>query len=130
MKNILLDTNAYDEFLSGHPKVLDIISQSEWIHFSIFVMAELLAGFRGGTKEELNKQYLAVFLDKPGVNILEAGMVTAEYFALIKDQLKKDGRPIPLNDIWIAAHAMQTASIVITHDRHFGYIKGLRVEYI
>jgi tRNA(fMet)-specific endonuclease VapC len=64
---------------------------------------------------------------KSTVSILEASKETAEIFGLIKHSLKRTGHPIPVNDVWIGAHALETGSILLTYDRHFAYIPGLRL---
>ncbi|MDM8535635.1 type II toxin-antitoxin system VapC family toxin [Desulfobacterales bacterium HSG17] len=127
MKIILLDTNAYSKLLTGADEVLDIIATSDTVYMSIFVLGELYAGFKGGTKEKYNIEILNTFLHKPGVKILNATDETAQYFALVKNQLKKAGKPIPVNDIWIAAHAVESGSILVSYDHHFNVIDNLRL---
>jgi tRNA(fMet)-specific endonuclease VapC len=127
MKKILLDTNAYTHFLSGDEKVLSCLARADYVYMSVFVLGELYAGFRAGKKEQQNKQILERFLRKSTVSVLEATQDTAEIFGLIKDSLRKSGHPIPINDIWIAAHALETGSILITDDSHFSTIPGLRL---
>jgi tRNA(fMet)-specific endonuclease VapC len=127
MKKIILDTNAYSAFLNGEEKILNILSGADTVYMSIIVIGELLAGFKGGSKEAKNRDILHKFFDKPTVLILDATMETSEIFALIKTTLKKSGTPIPINDVWIAAHAMETGSVLITYDGHFKNIPGLRL---
>jgi tRNA(fMet)-specific endonuclease VapC len=126
MRTILLDTNAYVRFLTGDEKVLDSLARAGRVYVPVFVLGELLAGFRLGTKEKPNRQLLERFLTKPTVAILDATRETAEYFGLIKSTLKKAGQPIPLNDVWIAAQALETGSVLITYDSHFAIVPGLR----
>jgi tRNA(fMet)-specific endonuclease VapC len=127
MKKIVLDTNAYSNLLSGANEVLDIIAVTDTVYMSIFVLGELYAGFKGGTKEKYNIKILNDFLHKPTVKILNATNETAEFFALIKNQLKKIGKPIPVNDIWISAHTLESGSILVSYDNHFNSIENLRV---
>ena len=127
MSKILLDTNAYTHFLAGDEIVLSNLAQADRVHMSVFVLGELYAGFRAGKKERRNKQILERFLQKSSVVVLEATRDTAELFGLIKDSLKKSGRPIPINDVWIAAHALETGSILVTYDSHFSAVPGLRL---
>ncbi len=94
---------------------------------SIFVLAELYYGFKGGSKEKWNKDLLEKFLNKPTVSLVNASSETAEIFADVKHLLKKSGNPIPLNDVWIASHSIETGSALITYDDHFNKISGLRV---
>jgi tRNA(fMet)-specific endonuclease VapC len=127
MKKILLDTNAYTRFLAGDPKILTSLAQADCVYMSVFVLGELYAGFRAGEKEKQNKQLLELFLQKSTVCLLEATKDTAEVFGLIKDTLRKSGQPVPINDAWIAAHVLETGSVLITYDAHFLVIPGLRL---
>ena len=126
MRTVLLDTNAFVRFLAGDEKVLSSLAGATRVYVPVFVLGELLAGFRSGSKEKTNKQILERFLAKPGVAILDATRETAEYFGLIKSALKKAGQPIPLNDVWVAAQALETGSVLITYDSHFAVVPGLR----
>jgi tRNA(fMet)-specific endonuclease VapC len=126
MRNILLDTNAYTSLLTGDTRVLDTVASAEVVFMSIFVLGELYAGFRGGTKNVKNRNILEKFLVKPTVKILNATSETAEIFGSLKNNLKKAGTPLPINDVWIAAHAMETGSLIITYDCHFEKIPGIR----
>ena len=127
MKKIVLDTNAYTRLLIGEEDVLDIIGTADTIYMSIFVLGELYAGFAGGRKERENKETLNRFLLKPTAKILNATAETAEVFGKVKQNLKKAGTPLPINDVWIAAHAIETGSTIITYDSHFKNVAGLRL---
>ncbi|MBM3296539.1 MAG: type II toxin-antitoxin system VapC family toxin [Candidatus Aminicenantes bacterium] len=127
MKTVLLDTSAFIRFLAGDEKVLSALGRADRVAMSVFVLGELLARFRAGAKEKRNREILDGFLDKPGVEVVNATRETAEYFALIKTALKKAGRPIPINDVWIASHALETGSLLVTYDAHFSAVPGLRL---
>jgi tRNA(fMet)-specific endonuclease VapC len=127
MKKVLLDTNAYVRFLRGDEKVIAYLAQADNVYMSVFVLGELYAGFKAGGKEKDNRQILERFLLKPTVTVLEATTETADIFGLIAASLKKSGNPIPVNDVWIAAHALETGSILVTYDDHFARIPGLRL---
>lgn len=127
MKRLLLDTSAYCELLKGNPEVLDALANCETVFMSIFVLGELFAGFRGGSKGQLNREQLGSFLRKEPVRILDASSETAEVFGEIKDRLKRAGTPIPSNDVWIAAHAIETGAVLVTLDAHFQDVHGLRL---
>lgn len=125
MKKILLDTNAYTHLLAGDRDVLDFLGSAETAYMSIFVLGELYAGFYGGAKEKENRSILRRFLEKPTVKILNATSETAEIFGMIKRNLKNQGTPLPINDVWIAAHGIETGSTILTFDAHFKRIPGL-----
>ena len=127
MRKVFLDTNAYIGYLGGDERVLSCLAQAEIVYMSVFVMGELYAGFRAAKREKENKQILERFLIKSTVSVLEASKDTAEIFGMVKDSLKRAGHPIPVNDVWIGAHALETGSVLLTFDRHFDFIPGLRL---
>lgn len=127
MRALLLDTNAYSKYLRGDPRILDALAVAGLVYMSVFVLGELFSGFRSGSKEKANRQILEAFLAKPVVRVLDATRETADYFGLIKPSLKRAGQPIPLNDVWIAAHALETGSVLVTFDAHFAVVPGLRI---
>ena len=127
MKKIILDTNAYARLLAGDDDVLSAASSAETVYMSVFVLGELFAGFDGGAKKRENREILQRFLMKPSVKILNATAETAEVFGQVKFNLKRSGTPLPINDVWIAAHALETGSVIVTYDTHFKSIPGLRL---
>ncbi|NLX24482.1 MAG: type II toxin-antitoxin system VapC family toxin [Lentisphaerae bacterium] len=127
MKKVLLDTNAYAALLRGDERVLDVLAKAEHVYFSAVVLGELFAGFRGGSLFFENKQRLDQFMARPQVALLSVGRETADVFGSVKHQLKLDGTPIPLNDVWIASHAMETGAVLVTYDKHFRQVAGLRL---
>ena len=127
MKKVLLDTNAYSGLLRGDGQVLDVLAKAEIVYVSAVVLGELFAGFRGGSRYVENTQRLERFMERPQVALLSVGLETADVFGAVKHQLKQDGKPIPLNDVWIASHALETGAVLITYDQHFKNVAGLRL---
>ena len=125
MKKVLLDTNAYIKLLQGNREVLDTLARAGTIFMSVFVLGELYAGFKGGAKEQENRTQLDSFLQIPTVHIMTATQETADIFGIIKSQLRKAGTPIPINDVWIAAHTAESGSHLITFDLHFNNIPNI-----
>ena len=122
MSTIILDTNAYSSYLSGDKEVLSVLTNADICYLSIFVLGELYAGFKGGNREKENLDILQTFIKKRKIAVLPASNDTAVNFAHIKNELKKAGTPLPVNDIWIAAHALETQAMVVTYDQHFSKI--------
>ena len=122
---ILLDTNAYSALLRGHADVARRVRRAERVLLSVVVVGELLFGFRNGSRYEANRQEMDDFLASPFVSLLPVGLVTADRFGRIAAALKRKGRPLPTNDIWIAAHAMESGAELLSFDRHFAEIDGL-----
>ena len=127
MTKIILDTNAYSAFMGGDKKVFDYIVESEVVYISTIVIGELFAGFYRGERLSQHREELRAFLDKDGVEVIDVSIETAEIFGEIKASLSKEGKMIPLNDIWIAAHSVETGAKLISYDTHFKSICGLRV---
>ncbi len=122
---VLLDSNAYSLLMGGHEQAVDLVSGAEQVLLSAVVVGELLSGFRQGTRFERNLAGLRVFLDSPYVSFAEVGSVTADRYARIMASQRAKGRPIPTNDVWIAAHAMETGADLVSADSHFEHIDGL-----
>jgi len=127
---ILLDTSAYVEFKRNNPEAVELITNADSVLFSAVVMGELLFGFRNGTRFRQNVKELQLFLAHEAVEFVPIGELTADRFSRIALELKRHGTPIPTNDIWIAAQAMEHGAELITSDQHFQRVPGLVFEMI
>ena len=107
---VLLDTDAYSQLKRGNPRVADLVRASEKVLFSAVVAGELLYGFRHGSRFEENLRELHEFLDHPYAILVPVTLVTGDRYSRIAVGLRQKGKPIPTNDIWIAAHAMETGA--------------------
>jgi tRNA(fMet)-specific endonuclease VapC len=121
----LLDTNAYSALTKGRPEVSEAVRHAEELILSTIVLGELLFGFHNGSRYLENRRRLRSFLQEPRVRMVTPTPVTAEHFGEISAKLRKRGRPIPTNDVWIAAQAIETGSDLLSADAHFGEIDGL-----
>lgn len=130
MRKVLVDTSAYSRLRLGSTDVQKFLEHADLVYMSVFVLAELHVGFKGGSKEASNRDLLARFVSRPTVRVLPAAQETAEVFAHIKHALKCAGTPLPLNDVWIAAHALETGSVLATFDGHFTKVPGLRLWHM
>jgi tRNA(fMet)-specific endonuclease VapC len=122
---LLLDSNAYSAMVRGRPEITDRVRQAEEVLLSLVVMGELLFGFHNGSRYQENRRILDEFLRNPNVRAVTLTPLTAEHFGEIFTSLRKKGRPIPTNDIWIAAQAIETQSSLLSSDPHFGAVEGL-----
>lgn len=122
---IILDTNAYSAWKRGDQTVVDLVRSSEWLHFSPIVVGELLFGFREGAKYQSNVAELDDLLSRFRVSLDPITRITADRFARIASALRRKGRPIPSNDIWIAAQALELGADLISFDQHFSEIDAL-----
>lgn len=126
MKPIALDTNAYVAFKRGEPGVFEVLRRAPDIVLPVTVVGELMAGFAAGTREARNRSELAQFIDSPRVRVVPVTQSTADNYALVYAALRRKGRPVPTNDLWIAASALEHGAALLTMDIHFAAIDGLR----
>lgn len=125
--SILLDTNAYTAFKRNKFEALEIIRNVDIIGINTIIIGELLGGFTLGNKLNINRDELQKFLNSSRVKIFNINQETAEYYALIYSELRKKGRPIPTNDMWIAATAIQYNLILFSYDSDFLSISNLKI---
>ena len=126
--NVLLDTSAYSALQRGHAPILDVLRRSETVAVSAVVLGELYSGFRAGNRWAENTARLAQFLSKPSVRALHVTEETALRYAEVDVYLRKKGRPIPRNDVWIAAVALEHGLQLLTLDVHFREIPLLLIQ--
>ena len=126
MNRIILDTNALSLFFGGdNQKIQKIVGEADLVIISPIVLGEVLTGFRLGTKEEANRKLLKDFLAEDVTEIIDLSYKTAEIYSRVKVLLKNKGQMVPTNDLWIAAQAIETKSILVSLDDHFRYIPDL-----
>lgn len=116
---LLLDTSAYSAFLRGHQDIKRELQRADAIYLNPIALGELQAGFHKGKHRRRNEQILREFLTSPRVHSVPVDEGTAERYAVILNALWSAGTPIPTNDIWIAASAMQHGLRVLTTDAHY-----------
>ena len=118
----VLDTSAYSAFRRSHAAIKTLIETANEIILPPIVIGELLYGFTIGSREARNRAELQGFLSQPGISIGGLDETTAERYGLISSHVRKAGRSMPTNDVWIAAFAMQHGLEIITTDRHFTWL--------
>ena len=128
MRRILLDTSAYSAFMRCHEDIRQILQEAEQITLTPVVLGELYAGFARGRHRRKNERELRLFLSSPRVHLVSIDDETAERYAFILTGLRSAGTPIPTNDIWIAASAMQYGVVVVTTDEHYEKMAQVIVE--
>lgn len=119
MSALMLDTSAYAAFKLGREDALAAVRSRERIVLPSIVLGELLGGFANGRHEERNRAELDELLSSPRVSVIAIGRDTAERYAVIYSFLRRAGAPVPTNDLWIAAAAMEHGAQLLTADAHF-----------
>ena len=122
---VALDTNRLTDLFQGDAELADRLGECDEVWLPLMVLAEIKAGFHGGSQQHRNEVLLQSFLARPTVRILLPARETAEHYARLFVQLKRAGTPVPDNDLWIAALALQHDLMLITRDRHFKCIPQL-----
>ena len=119
MTALMLDTSAYVAFKRGHPQAIVAVREARTILLPTTVLGELLAGFEAGNRHKKNREELRQFRQSSRVRLVACAEETAERYALIYAYLRRNGRPIPTNDLWIAASSMEYGARLLTADSHF-----------
>ncbi len=122
---ILLDTSAYSKLIQGDSTIIEIVSNASAVFMPSIALGELLSGYYGGTRRAEMVGILESFLDSPTVKVLHITAETAQHYAQVDQYLRKKGKPIPRNDIWIAAIALEHGLKLLAIDKHFHEIPML-----
>ena len=125
MRPILIDTNAYVFFKRGKKSILEIFQYAESLAMSPIVIGELLSGFECGNKTKKNRNELQKFLQSSRVRMFSITSDTANFYSKIYFSLRNKGKPIPSNDMWIAAQTLENGCVLCSFDKHFKMIEGL-----
>ena len=123
MSRFCLDTSAYSHFKRGDPAVVELIDGADWIGVPAVVVGELWIGFLQGDRLARNQAELRDFLAVPVVEELVVDRQVARAYAEIVVALRRDGTPLPSNDIWMAAAAAIAGATGLTYDPHFEHIQ-------
>ena len=116
---LALDTNRYTDLCRGDISLVETVELAEQVWLPFIVLGELRAGFAVGSQGPRNEAVLRRFLLKSGVAVLYADEQTTHHHAAIYRQLRKQGTPIPTNDMWIAALVLQHSLVLFARDTHF-----------
>jgi len=130
LNRICLDTSAYSNFRRGRDSVARFLDRAREILVPAVVLGELRVGFRLGARPAHNEELLKSFLDHPSVFIAVVDEETSVLYADLWIELREAGTPIPTNDVWVAAMAIQTGSTILTYDAHFDRVRRVGVEVL
>ena len=125
----MLDTSAYSAFLRGNQQIKLSLQHADKIFLNPIILGEIVDGFIMGKRERKNSTILQEFLSSPRVTIVSIDEETSERYGVITGYLRKEGTPIPTNDLWIAASAMQYGFKILTTDKHYLKVPQIIAEY-
>jgi tRNA(fMet)-specific endonuclease VapC len=122
---VALDTKRYVDLCKGVESTVEALETADVVLLPFVVLAELRAGFLLGRRQVENERALNAFLLKDGVEVLFADDQTTHHYAAVYRQLRKQGTPIPTNDMWLAALVLQHNLALHARDKHFEHLPQL-----
>jgi tRNA(fMet)-specific endonuclease VapC len=122
---VLLDTSLIVDALAGSIAAWRMIKGAEDVLVPVITVGELPYGAERSDQPETEIARVEAFIARR--TVLHCKTETARWYAQIRNHLRAKGRPIPDNDIWIAALARQHRLILVTRDAHFGEVDALPV---
>lgn len=126
----VLDTNTYCMCDIGNEIALSVLEGVTAFFLPAIVYGELYYGFRHGKRFEENMKHLEKFISQFNVDIIDITADVAKKFGDIYASLRKKGKPIPTNDIWIAACCMEVGGTLITVDEHFRAVEQIQTRFL
>ena len=119
---LALDTNRYTDLCREAEEVIALVEQADAVFLPFVVLGELRAGFSVGKRGAEKERVLRRFLMKAGVAVLYADDQTTHHYAAVYRQLRRQGTPIPINDLWTAALVLQHDLVLCDRDHHFDHL--------
>ena len=121
---MILDTNGLSAAADGDETTRLILSAASQLALPVIVLGEYRFGIRQSRHRARYNEWLRQLI--PACRVLLVDEETAGRYAEIRSELKKKGRPIPANDLWIAALTRQHALPLLSRDQHFDAVRGLK----
>jgi predicted nucleic acid-binding protein len=121
-----LDTNIYCDYAEGIDETVDAIAtHGEHLFIPSIVVGELTYGFMHGKRQQSNEKKLKQIVNRLQIDIIDVTVDVARKYAIIYLALRKKGKKIPINDVWIAACCMEVGGTLLTRDKHFKFVDAL-----
>jgi tRNA(fMet)-specific endonuclease VapC len=121
---MILDTNGLSALAEGELRLEPILRQATQIAVPVIVLGEYRYGIQQSRERRRYERWLVEYL--PKFRVLNVDEQTTTAYAAVRGELKRAGTPIPSNDVWIAALCRQHSLPVLSRDRHFDLVPGLR----
>ena len=122
---ILIDSNRFIDFCAGEMKVVDAFEQVALVVVPFIVLAEIRVGAQSIKRGDAQVRILGELLQQPGVRVVHSSDSTTHHYAALYARLRKAGTPIPTNDLWIAALAIEHSLVLYSRDAHFDLIPSI-----
>lgn len=130
MYRVCLDTSAYSHFRRGDPIVVELVTAARQVLLPTVVLGELRVGFALGSQRAKNEQALKEFMSQEVVTVMDVTEETSAFYADVLVALRRAGTPIPSNDIWIAALAIQHSATLLSYDEDFKCVQRLSLQWL
>ena len=121
---MILDTNGLSAVADGDLTLEPILRRATEVALPVMVLGEYRYGIRRSRDRARYERWLAEAIPNYRVLVVDRG--TAEQYAEVRDELKRNGHAIPANDLWIAALARQHDLPLLSRDRHFDLVPRLK----
>jgi tRNA(fMet)-specific endonuclease VapC len=121
---LILDTNALSAAAELDPSALEVVARAERIALPVIVLGEYRMGIAQSRHRASYESWLREWI--AAVTVLDVDEATTRSYAAIGLELKRRGKPIPTNDLWIAALCRQHSLPLLSRDQHFDLVPGLR----
>lgn len=121
---MILDTNALSAAADDHPAIVAPLSVAEELALPVIVLGEYRYGISQSPHQARYEQWLDELI--ADCTVLDINEETSHHYAAIHLELRKSGKPIPTNDLWIAALCRQHTLSLLSRDRHFDFVRGIR----
>ena len=122
---LVMDTSAYSHMRMGHPHLAGMLASAELLLIPVTVLGELEGAFELGSRARANRMALTEFLSEPFVSVLPTTPDVARHYGQVYARQRRSGRPVPVNDMWIAASAIDSGGHLVTFDKDFSRIEAL-----
>ena len=122
---ILIDSNRFIDFCAGEMEVVDAFEQAALVVVPFIVLAEIRVGAQSIKRGDAQVRILGELLQQPGVRVVHSSDSTTHHYAALYARLRKAGTPIPTNDLWIAALAIEHELVLYSRDAHFDLIPSI-----
>jgi tRNA(fMet)-specific endonuclease VapC len=125
---LIVDTNALSAIADGDSEIEEFIERASLVAIPVIVLGEYRFGIMQSKRRTQHERWLRESL--PSYRILDLTEETSQHYAALRVELKRTGKPIPSNDLWIAALCRQHDLSILSRDRHFDLVPGIeRIDW-
>ena len=121
---LILDTNALSAAAEEHPGVMVVLADVQQLALPVVVIGEYRYGIAQSRHRARYRRWLDSLIND--CSVLDINEQSTHHYAAINVELRQAGKPIPTNDLWVAALCRQHDLPLLSRDRHFDVVSGIR----